>query len=133
MVAEFTDILKERVLEYPNIASQIGVRFYIGELATIKGPKFPCINIETNASTLVEKMPEFSQPPFRLWVWGKTRNQITDIYNTFFDKYNNTLIQDELQTTNILLYETSRPIYNYDQTILSFALLSRWLATVITP
>jgi hypothetical protein len=133
MAQSLTSALKNRVLESSDITSLIGNRFYEGELANIKGPKFPCINAEIDAGGLVERIPEYEITPFRMWVWGKSRDKITTIYNTLFNEYHCTVINDDLGTTNIRMYETNRPIYNYDHSVESYFLMVRWLASIIKP
>lgn len=129
---ELLNLIQEQLLKSADITSVIANRLYIGEMATLKGVQFPCINIELNPGALIEKLPGYAEHYFRMWVWGKTRDSSDGVYGAVMSEYHNMTITADDLSVRANINEVSRPIYNYDPTVESYFLMARWRAFLIT-
>jgi hypothetical protein len=132
-MSRFLDDFKTRMLTFTSITALIDDKCYIGELANVTGPRFPCVTINKDAGTLVEKIIEYRILPFRIWAWGKTRDSVEDIYDEILDNIHNVKFTDGLGTTNYVPWELTSPIYNYDPNMCHHYLMTRWQVTIIKP
>jgi len=130
----YIDTIKTNVLENVTVASKIKNRFYYGQLATIKDTIFPCANFDNSGGRLIEKITDYQNFSFRLWSWsGKNQTEALDVYNAIFDVLHNTVICDDLEETRIIGWETTRPIYNVDESEdeVLYYFMGRWTATMV--
>lgn len=93
-------VLRSTLINNANVKAKVGVRSFIGDLATLSSPAFPLVTFKVISS---EGFLAYYRGIIRIWAWAATLADASDVFGVVEVALNHVLVNDATTSLNLVL------------------------------